>query len=349
MYDVLDMHIHKERPSSNTRRAKRDIDNCFWYGQREKAASGVGHPRRDVVLSKFEISRSGQFTCPVGCGALFVSRGPPDVDQATREKYANHIFYESEGARRWRRYLESQPEGYKLDRTGPGGLQVRDEGWPEDDDGPLKPFLGTDMSLFPDAAAVGDWIRRGCERERASTVFDGVDSLQKVHDLIREGVLPPIAAIHTSAAGVVVEFETSRSNRATRGGEPEPRFQPVAWFRFKSRAETLQSQRNDPNADVLGFELVRKRCARVVNVKLIACEDLMAEWDDHHDAPNVDCRSFSFRGVPVELGEFLSPGEVRARGGVPYDTSHLATEVFDIHANRAAHRRGRRLLSRRVG
>ena len=110
MYDVLDMHIHKERPSSNTRRAKRDIDNCFWYGQREKAASGVGHPRRDVVLSKFEISRSGQFTCPVGCGALFVSRGPPDVDQATREKYANHIFYESEGARRWRRYLESQPQ-----------------------------------------------------------------------------------------------------------------------------------------------------------------------------------------------------------------------------------------------
>ena len=334
MYDVLDMHIHKERPSSNTRRAKRDIDNCFWYGQREKAASGVGHPRRDVVLSKFEISRSGQFTCPVGCGALFVSSGPPDVDQATREKYANHIFYESEGARRWRRYLESQPEGYMLDRTGPGGLQVRDEGWPEDDDGPLKPFLGTDMSLFPDAAAVGDWIRRGCERERASTVFDGVDSLQKVHDLIREGVLPPIAAIHTSAAGVVVEFETSRSNHRG-GGEPEPRFQPVAWFRFKSRAETLQSQRNDPNADVLGFELVRKRCARVVNVKLIACEDLMAEWDDHHDAPNIDCRSFSFYGVPVELGEFLSPGEC-ARGA-PYDTSHLATEVFDIHANAAHH------------
>ena len=114
--DVLDMHIHKERPSSNTRRAKRDIDKCFWYGQREDAASGVGHPRRDVVLSRIEISRSGQFTCPGGCGALFVSRGPPDVDQATREKYANHIFYESEGARRWRRYLESQPEGYKLDR-----------------------------------------------------------------------------------------------------------------------------------------------------------------------------------------------------------------------------------------
>lgn len=333
MYDVLDMHIHKERPSSNTRRAKRDIDNCFWYGQREKAASGVGHPRRDVVLSKFEISRSGQFTCPVGCGALFVSRGPPDVDQATREKYANHIFYESDGARRWRRYLESQPQGYLFDRPGPGGLEVLGEGWPEDDDGPLKPFLGTEMSLFPDAAAVGDWIRRGCERERASSVFDGVDSLQKVHDLIRDGVLPPIAAIHTSSAGVVVEFETSRHSR---GGEPEPRFQPVAWFRFKSRAETLQSQRNDPNADVLGFELVRKRCGRVVNVKLIACEDLMAEWDDHHDAPNIDCRAFSFHGVPVELGKFLSPGEC-ARG-VPYDTTHLATEVFDVHESHRASR-----------
>ena len=76
-------------------------------------------------------------------------------------------------------------------------------------------------------------------------------------------------------------------------------------------------------------------------MKLIACEDLMAEWDDHHDAPNVDCRSFSFYGVPVELGEFLGePGrETRGgRGGVPYDTSHLATEVFDVHAlHRARH------------
>ena len=199
-----------------------------------------------MVLSKFEISRSGQFTCPVGCGALFVSRGPPDVDQATREKYANHIFYESEGARRWRRYLESQPEGYLLDRTGPGGLQVRDEGWPEDDDGPLKPFLGTDMSLFPDAAAVGDWIRRGCERERASTVFDGVDSLQKVHDLIREGVLPPIAAIHTSAAGVVVEFETSRSNHRagasrSRGSSPWRGSGSSPGRRRSSRSATTQT------------------------------------------------------------------------------------------------------------
>ena len=110
----------------------------------------------------------------------------------------------------------------------------------------------------------------------------------------------------------------------------------MAWFRFKSRAETLQSQRNDPNADVLGFELVRKRCGRVVNVKLIACEDLMAEWDDHHDAPNIDCRAFSFHGVPVELGKFLSPGEC-ARG-VPYDTSYLATEVFDVHESHRASR-----------
>ena len=74
----------------------------------------------------------------------------------------------------------------------------------------------------------------------------------------------------------------------------------------------------------------------VFNVKLIACEDLMAEWDDHHDAPNIDCRAFSFHGVPVELGKFLSPGEC-ARG-VPYDTSHLATEVFDVHESHRASR-----------
>jgi hypothetical protein len=28
----------------------------------------------------------------------------------------------------------------------------------------------------------------------------------------------------------------------------------------------------------------------VACVKLIACENLMDQWEDHHDAPNVDCR-----------------------------------------------------------
>ena len=49
MHDLSEMHRHKERPSANTRRAKRDIDACFWYGKREGASSGLGHPRRDVV------------------------------------------------------------------------------------------------------------------------------------------------------------------------------------------------------------------------------------------------------------------------------------------------------------
>ena len=218
----------------------------------------------------------------------------------------------------------------------PAGWKSATEGWPEDDDGPLKPFLGTDMSLFPDAAAVGDWIRRGCERERACTVFDGVDSYQKVCDLIRDGVLPPIAAVHTSSAGMVVEFEPRGHSRHSGRAGAEVPARGVVHVHATVGDAHVQTQRNDPNVHVLGFDLVRKRCARVVNVKLIACEDLMAEWDDHHDAPNIDCRSFSFRGVPVELGEFLSPGEC-ARG-VPYDTSHLATEVFDVHAHhRAVH------------
>ena len=65
----------------------------------------------------------------------------------------------------------------------------------------------------------------------------------------------------------------------------------------------------------------------MVSVKLIACEDLMAQWEDHHDAPNVDCRSFSFHGVPVELGAFLLPEECKRN--VLYDTSHLAAETFE--------------------
>ena len=52
MHDLSEMHRHKERPSANTRRAKRDIDACFWYGKREGASSGLGHPRRDVVSAQ---------------------------------------------------------------------------------------------------------------------------------------------------------------------------------------------------------------------------------------------------------------------------------------------------------
>jgi len=52
MHDLSEMHRHKERPSANTRRAKRDIDACFWYGKRKGASSGLGHPRRDVVSAQ---------------------------------------------------------------------------------------------------------------------------------------------------------------------------------------------------------------------------------------------------------------------------------------------------------
>ena len=96
--------------------------------------------------------------------------------------------------------MQRQPFGFKLARKT-GGLEIVGEGWPEDADGPLTPFLGAELSLFPDAAAVGDWVRAGCEHERSSTVFDGIDSLQKVRDGVESGVLPQIVAIHTSAAG----------------------------------------------------------------------------------------------------------------------------------------------------
>ena len=47
-------------------------------GTFSKTSEGC-HTWRSVsgVVSGFEIARNGQFTCPVGCGAIFLSPGPP--------------------------------------------------------------------------------------------------------------------------------------------------------------------------------------------------------------------------------------------------------------------------------
>jgi hypothetical protein len=57
---------------------------------------------------------------------------------------------------------------------------------------------------------------------------------------------------------------------------------PVAWFKFTPRGELPADVKCDPYADVLGVELARLRWGRLACVKLIACENRMDEWEDHH-------------------------------------------------------------------
>ena len=54
----------------------------------------------------------------------------------------------------------------------------------------------------------------------------------------------------------------------------------------------------------LNIQLSRKRAGNVAVVKLIDQEDLMEEWMDNHDEPNIDATFIAFKGRQL----FLPPG-----------------------------------------
>lgn len=226
------------------------------------------------VVSQFEIARNGQFTCPVGCGAVFISPGPPDE------------------------LLPDIPPAL-------AAACIKTDG------------IGSTLSSNPTAAAVGSWVASTL-RDQSCTALDSIETLEQLEEAAAAGRVPPIACVHHLRGGVVAEFVPTRpgpthwgggttwerggvGGRTVAGGN----FAPVAWFKFTPRRELLPDVRYDPYSDLLVVELERLRWGRLVCVKLIACENLMEEWDDFHDAPNVDCRKVVLHGVPVTLGDYL--------------------------------------------
>ena len=113
------------------------------------------------------------------------------------------------------------------------------------------------------------------------------------------------------------------------GGGGVDKLSAVAWFKFTPHADLSPDMRCDPTADYLSVELEHLRWGRVACVKLIACDNLMDEWEDHHDAPNVDCRKFILRGVPVALDDYLAGVDDEEEGAEKMKAEVLREEAAE--------------------
>lgn len=232
--------------------------------------------RHTAVVDGVEVSREGQFTCPVGCGAIFFAPAPQV------EPPAEHTW-DDDG-----------DENRDEDRDGDRDVRRSDS--------------DVVLSMHPEAQAVGAALVRGVRDARCASL-DGVDSLEALRRAVDAGAVPPVLATHECAGGVMVEFEPPALD------SPESRgFAPAAWFRFTPRSELSASARGDPETDVLRATFRKRRHGRLVLAKFIACEDLMEEWEDAHPAPNVDARRVVTTGTAVALEDFFPDARRETRG-----------------------------------
>ena len=256
-------------------------------------------PRVGGVVTEVEVSREGQFTCPVKCGVIFFSPGPSREDLDACAARLARTESETRAKRKQKKPLAS-PRGPRAagegeDEIGSDAGSDFDDSDSGDDDDSSRVFA-TD----PDAAAVAAWVRESVRR--GCSAFDGVETFDALRTAADRGAVPPPIAAHSSAptadsaGGVYAEFEPPReipdaNDRDSRG------FAPAAWFRFDDRVE------GEPS-DTLRIALEKPRWARLMCVKLVACENLMREWEDDHEAPNVDVRGVYAFGARVDLDAF---------------------------------------------
>jgi len=212
-----------------------------------------------AVIRGIEVSRRGNFTCPVACGAVFVGMGAEDPPTTPNSSaWAGGVGL-SECVRKARRAGR---------------------------DGPFAPF-------------------------------DDLDTPEKVFAASSSGHLPPILRHRVHPAGIVIEFEPTYPPQMEYSYDPRMRqleehversayavLQPVVWFRFSNTNTDNSLAPNDGPRGGNILEATPLECQRVGNlacVKLISCENRMAEMGDLNEVPNIDINYVKFLGATTRL------------------------------------------------
>ena len=186
-----------------------------------------------------EIARNGQFTCPVGCGAVFLSSGPPrgslpDLTDPTAIRVAAAAVSSDE--------LSSDPTAAAVGRWVTSALRNA-------------------------SCAALDGIDT-LEALKAAAEAGRVPAIMCVHRL-RGGVVaefvPQLLALG-GGAGAIRDV----------GGAGSGGFTAVAWFRFTPRADLPDDVKCDPYADLLGVDLEQMRwwgsagCMQTLTLKAVS-------------------------------------------------------------------------------
>jgi len=173
------------------------------------------------------------------------------------------------------------------------------------------------------------------------TALDNLADRESVLFASEAGDLPQIIAIKSTRAGEWIEFDacselscnlrplvwfhfyTKEESAAVQAQQqkPPPGNPPIATFPGDSSPGSEEEElaedaaealfhgpqqgavegRKTTGRDRLDVELKCRVSANVVCVKLINQEDLMSEWGDEHEEPNIDINCIAFTGRRVRL------------------------------------------------
>ena len=136
------------------------------------------------------------------------------------------------------------------------------------------------------------------------SVLQSMTSLSEVIQASKNGGLPEINYKGSQDGGEYAEF--CESTNVT--GSHLLDLRPVIWFKFISKREAHEraaagglSRNRTEMWDQMRIDLRRKYAGNVVCCKLISHENLMHEWDDTHDCPNIDINAVWLYGRKLTM------------------------------------------------
>lgn len=232
------------------------------------------------VLERLMVSRRGSFSCPVSSGAVLIGNLTDHCRAKSHESVVAHL-----------QHMAASRHCAALDN-----LADRESVLIASEVGALPPIVGIHSTK------AGEWV----EFDSHSQPSCSLRPLIWFHFYTKQESDAVQERLQKSSRGEAAC--SASSGYDMEGSEEEGLAEDVAEALFQEPQLGDPEGRKTTGRDRLDVCLKHRVSANVVCVKLINQEDLMSEWGDDHEAPNIDinCIVFNGRRVSLPLGMRLA-------------------------------------------
>jgi len=222
------------------------------------------------IVDRLMVSRRGSFSCPVSSGAIFMGNLTDCHQFKTHDDVVDCL----------------QQMTYTPYCTALNNLTDRESVRLESEIGHLPPILATHSTL------AGEWM----EFDARTKSRCSLRPLIWFHFYTKQESDAARAQLQKGPTG-----ECLLGTSGSEGSEEEELAEDVAEALFHGPQQGNPAARKTTGRDRLDVWLKQRVAANVVCVKLINQEDLMSQWGDDHEAPNIDINCVAFNGQRVIL------------------------------------------------
>ncbi len=174
-------------------------------------------PAAAAVINGIIVCRAGEFTCPVGVGAIYMAALPLQQQQ--------HLAGTPEQPQLYRAQQQQQQ---RCDSSGSGELPLSGAATGAGASAGTTAAPGAAPKASAAASAAGGFLA-GLAQQPFVSALDGVTDAAAVLAAAEAGALPAVVA-HTRMPGVGEFIEFRRPQHPAAPGE-QHQLQPVVWFR----------------------------------------------------------------------------------------------------------------------